>query len=349
MLKRIDLVLFISFLLAIVSLLINHNLNTIYDSIDFKTIFLLFMFMLSLKALEISNFFTYLASKILNTFNTYLSITLALVNFTFFSSMLITNDVALIVLIPFSLILLKQIQINKILILSLQTIAANLGSSLSPFGNPQNIFIYTFYKLNFIDFFNIIFIYVFISFILINLIIFIAFKPININIKIHSIEYKKCFNYYIAFCICIFSVFSLINLYFSFVLVCLLVLVKNYKIIFMVDYSLLLTFIFLFIFVGVNNKFLINFLPFDNMVFNSIVISNLISNVPTTLLLHNFTDYKELLIGVNIGGLGTLISSMANLITFKLIKKHINRIEFLYIFTFMNILFLFVLVLFYII
>ncbi|WP_267523292.1 SLC13 family permease [Campylobacter sp. MG1] len=347
LIKKIDFVLIISFVLALFSLILNFNLNLAYESINFKTIILLFIFMLSLKTLELNNTFIYLANKITSIFKSNLSITFAITNTTFFLSMFITNDVALIILIPFTLYMLQNININKILILSLQTIAANLGSSLSPFGNPQNIFIYTFYSLNLLEFIKIIYPYVLLSFLLLNIIIFIFFKPKKINIKNQKIKLKNSYIDYIVFLICILAVLNIVNINFAFIIVCFAIIFKNYKIFFMIDYTLLFTFIFLFIFVGLNIENLSKFLLFKDMVFNAILLSNFISNVPATLLLHNFMNYQELLIGVNIGGLGTLISSMANLITFRLIKNQINRIKFLIIFSILNIIFLIILIVFY--
>lgn len=347
LIKKIDFVLIISFVLALFSLILNFNLNLAYESINFKTIILLFIFMLSLKTLELNNTFIYLANKITSIFKSNLSITFAITNTTFFLSMFITNDVALIILIPFTLYMLQNISINKILILSLQTIAANLGSSLSPFGNPQNIFIYTFYSLNLLDFIKIIYPYVLLSFLLLNIIIFIFFKPKKINIKNQKIKLKNSYIDYIVFLICILAVLNTININLAFIIICFAIIFKNYKIFFMIDYTLLFTFIFLFIFVGLNIENLSKFLLFKDMVFNAILLSNFISNVPATLLLHNFMNYQELLIGVNIGGLGTLISSMANLITFRLIKNQINRIKFLIIFSILNIIFLTILIIFY--
>lgn len=347
--KKMDIVLIISILLASLSLIINPNFKLAYESISFKTIFLLFCFMLSLKSFELNNLFDFLAQKILSIFTTHLSIALAIINMTFIFSMFITNDVALIVFVPFSLILLNQIKINKILILSIQTIAANLGSSLSPFGNPQNIFIYTFYKLNLLEFLKCIFIYVFMSFLIINLIILICFKNTKIKTNLTNVKNSCSFYDYVIFAFCIAGVLGLVDFRLIFIIVCSGILFKNYKIFFKVDYALLFTFMFLFIFVGLNKDFLKEFLPFENMVFNSIFISNIMSNVPATLLLHNFTDYKDLLIGVNIGGLGTLISSMANLITFKLIKNEINRWDFIKTFSVLNVLFLIILIMVYVI
>lgn len=342
---KLDIVLVLSFILAFFSVVFTFDFNLVYQSISFKTIFLLFIFMLSLKALEINGVFLYLANKSLRVLKTHKQLAFSLINITFFSSMLITNDVALIVFVPFSLYLIKNININKALILSLQSICANLGSSFTPFGNPQNIFIYTFYKVDLFDFMDCMFLYVFVSFLLLNLIVFVFFKNEKLALKEKDVFFhKNTYIYLVLFFVCIFAVLGFINLYVACIFVILVVLIKDFKVFFLVDYGLLFTFLFLFVFVGLNGGYFVKFLLFFDMVYNAVFISNIISNVPATLLLHSFeSDFRVLLVGVNIGGLGTLVSSMANLITFKLIKNHINRFEFLKVFTFLNLIFLFVL------
>ena len=296
-----DLVLFISLVLAIASCF--FSLPKL-DYIDFKVLILLFNLMIVVAAFKDLKILDNIAINLLKKCNSLLSLNLILVLLTFFASMLVTNDVALITFIPITIIISKKGNINVLKTVVFQTIAANLGSSFTPMGNPQNLYIYSFYNLKPIEFFKI--------------------------------------------------TFPLVLIPFVFLITLIIVIFINKSLFSKVDYSLLLTFIGFFIFIG-NISSLDNVRIFMENILNSkkstfltsILTSQFISNVPATILLSNFTNYiKELLLGVNIGGLGTLIASLASVISYKFYSNEFSNETNKYIktFTIYNILGLIILI-----
>lgn len=323
-----EIVLIIASILAIITSFINVPK---IEYIDFRVLIILFNLMIIVAGFKKYNVLDNVASKIINKCKSERSLNIALVFITFFSSMLITNDVALITFVPITLIIGRRLNMDVIKTIVLQTIAANLGSSLTPMGNPQNLYIYSHYKLSAIEFFSITYKLVLMSAIL--LIIMIILQKNN-SIKVRyegkKIENtKKVFVFMILFVLIVLSVLNLIDykIIFFITLVCMLIIDKElYK---KVDYSLLFTFVSFFIFIGnVSNMNSIRNViePIVNVKTNtyiiSIVLSQIISNVPATMLLSSFSNcYKSMLLGVNVGGLGTLIASLASLISYKLFSK----------------------------
>ena len=325
-----------------------HNL---YDFISFKTLILLAMFIVTNKAYELNNTFKISAFYLLKNINYLRFIIIILVFLCFFSSMLVTNDAALLCFVPFSIYLLKELKKRHItmIVVILQTLAANLGSMLTPFGNPQNLFIYNYYDMNLWQFLEITFIYCLVSAII--LLIFIFFiKNHKIKVKLFRPDFK-IFDFLqisVAFFICIFCVIGVFDIVFGFFIVVLIIFYNNKKVFLKADYSIIIIFINLFIFVK-NISFFIDFDDF-NIFYKSIILSSLLSNVPACVFLANFTnDYKELLLGVNIGSLGTIIASMASVISYKYYVNTYKKYALKYIlkFTFFNVLFLIFMILFY--
>lgn len=318
--------------------------------IDFNVLILLFNLMIVVSSFNELKVLDSIATKILKGCTSYTSITFTLVFITLISSMFVTNDVALITFVPLTIIIGKKANFNPMKIIIFQTIAANLGSSFTPMGNPQNLFIYSFYKLDIIDFFKSTFPLLLISIIL--LIFFILKeknKKLKIQLKTIDIKNKKeVIVFSILFFIILLSVFHLADYRFTFLITILTVLLFNKSLFFKVDYSLLLTFIGFFVFIG-NISTLDSVKNFMEQILNSkqatftysIIVSQVISNVPATMLLSGFTNsVRELLLGVNIGGLGTLIASLASVISFKLYSNEFPEESNSYLrsFTFYNIL-----------
>lgn len=343
---------FISFITLIIFKGINFTyLNSLYDFISFKTLALLSMFIAVNKSLELIGAFKLLAFYVLNKITKLKTIAILLILICFFSSMLVTNDVALLCFVPFSIYLLKELKAKKFTmqIIILQTIAANLGSMLTPFGNPQNLFIFTYFHLDFLSFFKSTYIYCFISLILL-FIFTINIKNKNIKLKnlIKTQINQKLFIQNLAlFFISILCVSDILNIFLGFFVVFISLFISNKNAIFKADFSLIIIFINLFIFVK-NISYFISIKEFD-IFYLSIFLSWIISNVPACVFLASFTnDYKELLLGVNIGSLGTLIASMASLISYKYYINSYKNKAFKYIinFTWINIVFLIILVVF---
>lgn len=349
-----EIVMCVSFLLALVSMIFVTPSGEYLQYIDFRTLSLLFCLMGVIAGFNNLGLFKILAGKLLSKVKTICGVVLILVLLCFFGSMIITNDVALITFVPFTIVTLKLAGQTKNLILTvtLETISANLGSMLTPIGNPQNLFLFSKYNMTIADFFFSIFPYALLSIILLivsTIILIKRDKITNAKLTLNIICNSKLIIFYtLLFVFCLLVVFRIFDNYIlMFVIIAFLLTVFDRKVLLRIDYSLLLTFVFLFIFIGnlgrissVNN--LLMSIVDKNEVLTGVVASQVFSNVPTAILLSGFTNNaKELLIGVNLGGLGTLIASMASLISFKFIQKEeISSAKYLLVFTVANILFL---------
>lgn len=345
-------VLIISFILALISAFIVTPDAGYIDYIDFRTLALLLCLMAVMAGLNGLGVFRLLASKLLSLATTTRSLTLWLCMLCFFSSMIITNDVALITFVPFSIVALKLSGQEKLLIplITLETVAANLGSMLTPVGNPQNLYLFSAFDMTVGDFFITVIPYAVLSLVLLVVSSFFVKKEritVTSEEKNDKINGRFCAVYAVLFAISIFTVFRVIPYGLTFAVSVAAILVFDRKALLKVDYSLLLTFVFLFIFIGnlknipAVSEFLSNTVG-GNEVAVGIAASQIFSNVPAAILLSGFTDnIKNLLIGVNLGGLGTLIASMASLISFKLVaKEKISSGRYILAFTAVNIVFL---------
>nr|WP_288306942.1 SLC13 family permease [uncultured Romboutsia sp.] len=316
--------------------------------IDFKVLILLFNLMVVVAAFKELKFLDSIAIGLLKKCNTYTSISLALVFITFISSMIVTNDVALITFVPLSIVIARKANINVLKIVIFQTLAANLGSSFTPMGNPQNLFIYSFYNLNPIDFFKITLPIVVLAVLFLVLLVF-KDKKMNLSLDLEDVKIDNKRDVYLfggLFLIILLSVFHVIDYKVTFLITIVMVLLLNKKLFSQVDYSLLITFIGFFIFVGnistmdVVKNFMEGILNSPQSTFlASVLSSQVISNVPATMLLSGFTNhFKELLLGVNIGGMGTLIASLASVISYKIYASEFGNDNYMKSFTFYNIL-----------
>lgn len=316
--------------------------------IDFKVLILLFNLMVVVAAFKELKVLDSIAIGLLKKCNTYTSISLALVFITFISSMIVTNDVALITFVPLSIVIARKANINVLKIVVFQTLAANLGSSFTPMGNPQNLFIYSFYNLSPIDFFKITFPIVILAVLFLVLLVF-KDKKMNLSLDLEDVKIDNKRDVYLfggLFLIILLSVFHVIDYKVTFLITIVMVLILNKKLFSQVDYSLLITFIGFFIFVGnistmdVVKNFMEGILNSPKSTFlASVLSSQVISNVPATMLLSGFTDhFKELLLGVNIGGMGTLIASLASVISYKIYASEFGNDNYMKSFTFYNIL-----------
>lgn len=316
--------------------------------IDFKVLILLFNLMVVVAAFKELKVLDSIAIGLLKKCNTYTSISLALVFITFISSMIVTNDVALITFVPLSIVIARKANINVLKIVIFQTLAANLGSSFTPMGNPQNLFIYSFYNLSPIDFFKITLPIVILAVLFLVLLVF-KDKKMNLSLDLEDVKIDNKRDVYLfggLFLIILLSVFHVIDYKVTFLITIVMVLILNKKLFSQVDYSLLITFIGFFIFVGnistmdVVKNFMEGILNSPQSTFlASVLSSQIISNVPATMLLSGFTDhFKELLLGVNIGGMGTLIASLASVISYKIYTSEFGNDNYMKSFTFYNIL-----------
>ncbi len=299
---------------------------------DFKTLTCLFTVLAVVCALKNVRFFYTLAEKIVKHFkNARLAVT-ALVYITFIGSMLIANDMALLTFLPLGYFVLLTANLEKYMCVTfiLQNIAANLGGMLTPFGNPQNLYLYS--KFNIPDGeFTLIMLPLFalaIAMITVCCFIFIKAEPIEFRGTERRLPAVKVSIYLVLFVLAIVAVFNLIHYTLALLIIPIVILIMDRGALAKVDYGLLLTFVFFFIFAGNMARIEPVRLLFSGLLDKStLIVSTLscqfMSNVPSAILLSQFTDnYRELLMGVNIGGCGTLISSLASLITFREYTVH---------------------------
>ena len=298
---------------------------------DFKTLTCLFCVLATVCALKNVSFFYILACKIVKCFKNLRLCVLALVYITFIGSMLIANDMALLTFLPLGYFVLSYSGKEKYMAFTfiMQNIAANLGGMLTPFGNPQNLYLYTKFEIPTIEFMGIMAPPFVIAIALITVCcLFLKAEPLNIGGEEKSLDKKRTGIYLVLFALSIAIVFRGIPYIAGLVVIPAVLMFIDRKALKDVDYPLLLTFVFFFIFAG-NMARIDGVREFFSMLLdkNTLVFSALscqaISNVPSAILLSQFTDnYADLLVGVNIGGVGTLIASLASLITFREYTKH---------------------------
>lgn len=376
-LKKLDIVMTVAWILAIVSALLVRPDGKYIDYIDFRSLGILWGLMIIIQGFKKNNLFDMLANKLISKFSKPWQLMAILVFICFFLSMFITNDVALITFVPIAIMILRRANLENVMIpiIVLQTIAANLGSMLTPIGNPQNLYMYGLTGLSLIDFCKIMLPYSVMSFILLVVAIFFVNKrhtgldklekSVDKNPDLEksvdkdsdleersSLKRREVLAFIILFIIALLTVGRIIPYYIFVGIVLVAVLVLDRKLIAKADYILLLTFIGFFIFTGnmgripLIKNFLENVMTGREFII-SLITSQFISNVPATLMLSGFTtNYRQLIIGVNVGGLGTLIASMASLISYKAYTKEYkeNTGKYMKTFTGYNMIFLAILI-----
>ena len=293
---------------------------------DFKTLTCLFCVLAVVCALRNIRFFTALAKKIVQLFKNTRASILALVYITFIGSMLIANDMALLTFLPLGYFVLSSCGKQKYMAFTfiMQNIAANLGGMLTPFGNPQNLYLYTKFSIPTGEFVLTMLPPFCISVALITLCCLFVKKE-ELTIPDERIELTKWRTvvYLLLFALSIVIVFRVIPYLIGLLVIVIALAFLDRDALKKVDYGLLFTFVAFFIFAGNMAR-----IPLVQEIFGSLMQSQpllvsvlscqIISNVPSAILLSQFTgDWTQILVGVNIGGVGTLISSLASLITFR--------------------------------
>ena len=361
---RSEIVLFISAVLAVVSVFIIPPDREYAGYINYKTICILFALMAVMEGFKKTGVFSTVSGILLERAKGIRTVVLILVYLCFFLSMFITNDVSLITFVPLSIAVLSMAgeSVKKRLlvpVIVIQTVAANLGSMLFPMGNPQNLYLYGISGMKLWKFILLLLPYTGIAFAVITLWSVFICKNVSSEIKIPQTERNlslRQINIYSGlFVICVLSVAGIVHYIVAMVFVVAVILICDRKIFRTIDYSLLLTFIFLFVFIGNMGRVdavdsFLKGITNGNEFIVSVLASQIISNVPCAILLSGFTDnYQALIAGTNIGGLGTLIASMASLISSKNAAKECPEMKgryFVY-FTVSNILLLLLFVLIY--
>ena len=316
---------------AVTSVVIPPDKNYI-GYFDFKTLTCLFCVLAVVCALKDIRFFYILARKIVEVCGNIRSCILMLVYITFIGSMLIANDMALLTFLPLGYYVLTATKQEKYMEVTfiLQNIAANLGGMLTPFGNPQNLYLYSFFEIDNLEFMGIMAPCFVVAIILITLCCLAFIKPEKVMLQKQRVNLPpaKTITYLLLFAFSILIVFRGIPYWTGLIVIPLFLIFMDKDALKAVDYPLLLTFVFFFIFAGnmaridaVRTAF--SFLLSKSTLLFSVLSCQVISNVPSAVLLSQFTNnYADLLVGVNIGGAGTLIASLASLITFREYAKH---------------------------
>lgn len=334
--------------------------------IDFRTLAILFCLMGAMAGLQKTGVFQWIAQALLARVRKTRQLVWILVLLCFFSSMAVTNDVALITFVPFTFTVLDLIgpEARKRLtipIVVLQTIAANLGSMLTPIGNPQNLYLYGKAGLSLGAFLLLMLPYACVSFLLIMLWSIVQSRAYNVPVEVSfreeiRLDRKKAqlAGYLVLFALDLLTVARVIPYGLALLLTIAGLLVLDRSIFVRVDYSLLLTFVGFFVFIGNMGRLPVFYEFLQKIVSGHELLagaaaSQVISNVPAALLLSGFTEnFPPLIIGVNLGGLGTLIASMASLISYKFVAREEPGMKGTYFrqFTFSNVAFLAVLLVF---
>ena len=299
---------------------------------DFKTLTCLFCVLAVVCALKNINFFYFLAGEIVKRFKNIRYSVLALVYITFIGSMLIANDMALLTFLPLGYFVLSTTSNEKYMAFTfiMQNIAANLGGMLTPFGNPQNLYLYSRFNIPVGEFMSIMLLPFVISVVLITVscFVFVKSEPLVLKSEAKTPDKKRVILYSILFTLAIDIVFRGIPYWIGLLVIPPVLLFVDRKALKMVDYPLLFTFVAFFIFSGNVSRIeavrgVFEYLMDKSTLLFSVLSCQVISNVPSAILLSNFTEnYPALLVGVNIGGAGTLIASLASLITFREYSKH---------------------------
>lgn len=323
----------IAFFAAVITCFIVPPDKEYLKYIDFKTIACLFSVLAVVRALRNLRFFYKIASSIVKCFKSTRKAIIALVYITFIGSMLIANDMALLTFLPLGYYVLRSTGKEKYMAFTfiMQNIAANLGGMLTPFGNPQNLYLYSKYNIPTGEFVGIMAPPFVIAITLITICcMFVKNEALEVNDENITLPPQKTFIYLLLFALAILMVFRGVPYVLGAVVIAASIFYMDKYALKKVDYPLLLTFVFFFVFAGNMARIdavreFFGFLLEKNTLIFSVLSCQVISNVPSAILLSQFTqNYRELLLGVNIGGAGTLIASLASLITLREYTKY-NR------------------------
>ncbi len=369
-----EVVLVVAVVLAIGSMFFVTPDAAYIEYIDFRTLSILFCLMAVMAGLQQMGVFREIAEALLKKVQKIWQLVLILVMLCFFFSMLITNDVALITFVPFTFIILELLgeDVSKKLMIPvvvMQTIAANLGSMFTPIGNPQNIYLHGISGMNIGSFLLLMLPYTFVSFILLAVYCLYLGKKCEKEDASASLQAfqdmterthlqggtREIVRYLLLFALSLMTVAGRIPYLITLAIVLVVLVLFDRKLFAKIDYALLMTFVGFFVFIG-NMGRVAAFRDFlqgmmeGNEVMTAVVSSQVISNVPAALLLSGFTDnYEALIVGTNLGGLGTLIASMASLISYKYVVKEnkCSKGAYFGFFTVANVVFLVILLLIY--
>lgn len=326
--------------------------------IDFRVLLMLFSLMSVVEGFSRLGVFKRCAEVLVTKARDLRLLVFILWGLCFFSAMLITNDVALITFVPLAITVLYMTNSEEYIIntVVLQTAAANMGSMLTPLGNPQNLYLYSTFNVPVSEFFAITLPCTALSFILLFVSTFIMIKnkktEINITKKTETGSKKLLVMYIVLAVLCLLSVAKVIDHKITALAVLIALVIADNEVLYGIDRFLLLTFVMFFVFVGNiaaidSVKTAVSQIIKGRELIFSVLLSQVISNVPCAAMLSGFTDnYRALILGCNIGGLGTLVASLASLISYRIYcgeVKNANHMGYILRFSTLNIIFLLIL------
>ena len=324
-------VLVIAFLAALVTVFLVPPDGQYIGYLDRAVLIELFSLMIAVAGLRSVGIFDRATDLMLKTAGTSRRIALLLMLLCFFSSMLVTNDVALITFVPLTLMILKDVPDERLRIrtIVLETAAANLGSMLTPVGNPQNLYLYDKYQLSAMDFIRTL-----LPSGILSLVLLILLTRTVPQIRCTAAPREQTalrpiptIGYSVLFGVCLLTVFRVVPDWICLIAAVGTALVLDPALLRKADYALLATFVCFFVFVGnigrigAVSEFFHSILAGHELLVG-LLLSQIISNVPAAVMLSGFTENgTQLLLGVDLGGLGTLIASLASLISFQFYRK----------------------------
>lgn len=319
---------------------------------DKNTLMCLFSMMAVICAIQSTNVLQFVSTYMIGKLKNTRMLCTGLVFLTFIASIFIANDMALLTFLPLTVTILKSTkqESKAIYIFLLQNIGANLGGMLTPFGNPQNIYLYNYYNISNKDFFAVM-LPVFIASIIVLYIATLLIKkePLKIYYDCDSkIDKPRLAIYSVLFVIAVLMVLKVIPYTTVTLIVMFTLLIMNRQALKNVDYVLLLTFCAFFVLTGNLSRIEVVTTVLSKVVVGrefwiSLLLTQIICNVPTAILVSGFTtNFAPILIAVNIGALGTLISSLASLITFNIYNNNFggSKLKYILCLTGINLIFL---------
>lgn len=351
-----DKVFLIASIFAIISIFFVVPSVEYLSYINTKVLIIMFTLMLAVAGIYETHFFDYIATKLIQHLKSIKWIGLVIIIVTFFLGMLLTNDAVLLTLVPFTIFITKHTKKEKyaVIIIILQTIAANMGSALTPMGDPQNIYLYAFYDIPFDAFLKTTSVITITGFVLITstALIKIPHEACELNIVAPEIQWNKFFLYLLILINALLNILRIVSEGYTLGITLILGLIYGRHLFKRVDYHLLLTFLAFFIFTGNIGQITVIKDTISQLLnsrvsvfFTALTTSQFISNVPASVLLSTFTKpiyWQPLLQGVNIGSMGTIIGSLASLITFKyVIREYKGQVKtYLLTYTIISIIFI---------
>ncbi|HOW38160.1 MAG TPA: SLC13 family permease [Candidatus Izemoplasmatales bacterium] len=330
-----DKVFVIAFALAILSCFFVPPSAVYLDYVNWKVPIIMFTLMLAVAGMYEANLFSFISIKLVSRFYSIKWIGLVVILASFFLGMWITNDAVLLTLVPFTLVVTKQTGQERyaLIIVIMQTIAANMGSALTPMGDPQNIYLYAHYELGFGEFVAAMAPITITGFVLlvVSTVLLIPNVPCQPIMVAPKVAFRKLWVYGLIFINALLCVLKVLPPWWTFGITVVLIVPFGIHLLKKVDYTLILTFISFFVFTGNLSQmtsvvsFVSEWLNTDvSVYFSGLVVSQFISNVPASILLSTFTPklfWRPLLQGVNVGAMGTLLASLASLIALKFVIK----------------------------